>query len=835
MTALTFLRKCLAPILTLFGLLLGSMANGQTPSASVWGVNASNDIFRWTGSGWQNIPGKLSHVSVGADGSVWGVNASSVIFRQVNGQWQPVTGALKQLSVGNAQNVWGVNAAQDIFRWDGAKWIHIPGKLTHVSVGTDGTVWGVNAAGNIFRMVNNQWQGVTGTLVQVSVGTPQNIWGVNAVQDIFRWDGAKWIHIPGKLVHVAVANNGTVWGVNAAGVIFQRAGEQWQPIQGALIQISTADAPSNSGQLVISMPNTLTATPAPGTSGTVLTGNATLTMVNGQPASSGSASTPSPSPRTSSTIFPRGQTWEDRILRALNFQYSANVINLGGQVGTRYDQLTPLEQGFGALALGAAEAHFDADRTITADQVIAKIAADLKTRQVVTTFTGVQLAALVANDRGNTPQIIALRQWATEVYRSMKILTAKKALEEYARWKQNPCAYTNNLVGPECQQNSMSSVVALPKPPEDLLLKNAMGGALGGYANEVASATAVGLGALAIGTAGAVLTSSLGAVTWASAGVSGVSYASLTSLTAAFGGSGGTAGAAGGAIGVAGWAGVVAAPVAAAVVAVVVGVTEGLAVAEANRVEPRMKLNLGAAMTETIVIQNVLQVAAAREFFLLAYQAAAAKRFMVEPSTVNGEVRFYCQAGYVCRFGLSFNNNGTPQNYLTKDLNAGFEESFVLPYQATQIVARGEYQAAGWKPLFTQVIPRPTYTGFTAFGTVFNPQVKQEYPELANIAAPANQLILTHQGGYLARVNVSYQQAGQQVVPLSQDNVALGWHSEITIPSNATNIRLIAQAATGLVWEPWKTIVDKSYPSPPNECIKFIGTTLAPTTNNDCR
>lgn len=38
---------------------------------------------------------------------------------------------------------------------------------------------------------------------------------------------------------------------------------------------------------------------------------------------------------------------------------------------------------------------------------------------------GVELAALVANDRGNTPQIIALRQWATEVYRSMKILTAK--------------------------------------------------------------------------------------------------------------------------------------------------------------------------------------------------------------------------------------------------------------------------------------------------------------------------------------------------------------------------------------------------------------------------
>ena len=56
-----------------------------------------------------------------------------------------------------------------------------------------------------------------------------------------------------------------------------------------------------------------------------------------------------------------------------------------------------------------------------------------------------------------------------------------------------------------------------------------------------------------------------------------------------------------------------------------------------------------------------------------------------------------------------------------------------------------------------------------------------------------------------------------------------------TIPADATNIHLQAWTKTGLVWEPWHGIIDKTYPSPPNECIKVYGTTLDPKYNNECR
>jgi hypothetical protein len=44
----------------------------------------------------------------------------------------------------------------------------------------------------------------------------------------------------------------------------------------------------------------------------------------------------------------------------------------------------------------------------------------------------------------------------------------------------------------------------------------------------------------------------------------------------------------------------------------------------------------------------------------------------------------------------------------------------------------------------------------------------------------------------------------------------------------------MAWTRTGVVWDPWKGIIDKIWPSPPNECIKVYGTTLDPKWNNEC-
>ena len=189
---------------------------------------------------WVPVDGALKQVSAAADGTVWGVNASNTIFRRASSQWEAVAGALKQVSAGSASIVWGVNADDKVFRRSGNAWEQMPGRLKHVSAAADGTVWGVNASDEIYRWNGTSWTRVAGALKQVSVATSSLVWGVNASNDIFRWNGSSWDAVSGSLMHVAAGADGAVWGVNAGHEIYRWTGTQWQQISGRLKQLSVA-------------------------------------------------------------------------------------------------------------------------------------------------------------------------------------------------------------------------------------------------------------------------------------------------------------------------------------------------------------------------------------------------------------------------------------------------------------------------------------------------------------------------------------------------------------------------------------------------------------------
>jgi virginiamycin B lyase len=157
-------------------LLLASLIPGpvhaKEATSNIWGVNARNQIFTWTGNGWRQIAGELKYVSAGSDGSVWGVNSKDEIFRWTGNSFTPVPqGTLKQISAGNSKNIWGVNAKNQVFTWTGNGWRQIAGELKCVSAGSDGTVWGVNSKDEIFRWTGNSFAFVpNGALKQISVG-----------------------------------------------------------------------------------------------------------------------------------------------------------------------------------------------------------------------------------------------------------------------------------------------------------------------------------------------------------------------------------------------------------------------------------------------------------------------------------------------------------------------------------------------------------------------------------------------------------------------------------------------------------------------------------------
>lgn len=90
-----------------------------------------------------------------------------------------------------------------------------------------------------------------------------------------------------------------------------------------------------------------------------------------------------------------------------------------------------------------------------------------------------------------------------------------------------------------------------------------------------------------------------------------------------------------------------------------------------------------------------------------------------------------------------------------------------------------------------------------------------------------------NEGGFVARFELQYLYNGERYV-FSTGNMNLGNKKSYDIPPYATDIWLIGQEQTGLVWEGWRTVFQLNYPSPPNLCYKLYGTTLNPKWNNDC-
>lgn len=162
-----------------------------------------------TTADWIGVPTtvRFSQLAVGSASNVWALDATGNIYRYSGDTWNPVAGNLKQISAATDGTVVGVNAGDEIFRYENGSWVRLPGLLRSISAGSAQSIWGVNAAGQVYRWSNSTWQPVTGGVV-TSVGTL-------SFQGIRR---------------VSVSKNGVVIGVDLANRPFHWTGTEWHAI-----------------------------------------------------------------------------------------------------------------------------------------------------------------------------------------------------------------------------------------------------------------------------------------------------------------------------------------------------------------------------------------------------------------------------------------------------------------------------------------------------------------------------------------------------------------------------------------------------------------------------
>lgn len=137
----------------------GGVQLAVDPAGNPWVINTAGDISKWTGEGWDRLPGKGKAIGIGADGTVWVIGMNPVgsgdfglhRWDARSRTWKPLssTGGVT-VAVDPKGNPWVVNAEGDIARWTGSTWERLPGKAKSIGIGAEGTAWilGSNPVGH---------------------------------------------------------------------------------------------------------------------------------------------------------------------------------------------------------------------------------------------------------------------------------------------------------------------------------------------------------------------------------------------------------------------------------------------------------------------------------------------------------------------------------------------------------------------------------------------------------------------------------------------------------------------------------------------------------------
>ena len=100
-----------------------------------------------------------------------------------------------------------------------------------------------------------------------------------------------------------------------------------------------------------------------------------------------------------------------------------------------------------------------------------------------------------------------------------------------------------------------------------------------------------------------------------------------------------------------------------------------------------------------------------------------------------------------------------------------------------------------------------------------------DYTEVVCERHPHGWIGFKHSGAYIAKFYMNWKE-GDQAKSWSSGKKTAGYSEVIHLKGNAREINITAQAATGLIWDPWGTIFKLKLDGPTNKVYVAKGTTL---------
>lgn len=195
-------------------------------------------VFRWTGqtSGnpWAPMPGIGTEISADDQGNPWIVNSDQEIFRWQGGAFQQVPGRANDIAAGGGK-VYAIGSRRagsgfDIWRWDGGRsWNMLPGAAVRIASNNHGDPWVVSENRGIFAWVGGRWEQIPGHATDIACGGPETfVIGVDSVpggSGIYQFHPDQpnrlWQNVGGGAFRIAVGSNGRPWVVTNEGNIYK--------------------------------------------------------------------------------------------------------------------------------------------------------------------------------------------------------------------------------------------------------------------------------------------------------------------------------------------------------------------------------------------------------------------------------------------------------------------------------------------------------------------------------------------------------------------------------------------------------------------------------------
>jgi hypothetical protein len=163
---------------------------------ALWATNPPDNmrVLRWTGTEWAfDIPTGMKQVTIANANTVWGLDTTGYLYRYTGSAWEQKICCVDRISVGEDGVLWATNPADNlrVLQWNGTSWDAFlrPAGMIYVSVGNASYIWGLDPNNRVFKFNGSSWAPVLGSLYQISAAADGTVWGIGGNAEIQRFVG----------------------------------------------------------------------------------------------------------------------------------------------------------------------------------------------------------------------------------------------------------------------------------------------------------------------------------------------------------------------------------------------------------------------------------------------------------------------------------------------------------------------------------------------------------------------------------------------------------------------------------------------------------------------